>query len=404
MHMAVPNGERASFNYYRVLRSIWQSHGISRTDLASAYGLDKTTVSQIVGDLVDQGIVRVADIDSSSAGPGRKAELLTVDERWGMVAGIEVRADGVNACATDLAGNVLATHHHRQIVERSNLHDTFDRTLEGLLADDRVSDRPLIGVGVGVTGIVAKKERTIVRSLPLNIADPYDFGHQIARKLPVPVILDNDANCCAWGELVYDASRAPSNFLFVLLEFRSGPEQAFYGGDIGMGLGFVIDGSVYYGGDGSAGEFRSLYWHPGFRNQFAVPDSEASGILERPDVLVRLVDEIAKHVALFVNTLNLKRVYIGGDVGTIKDLLIGTIETAIENNWPYDEPVGCGVELATHAQDIVAVGAAAMVLEHVFEEPALSMGLRERNSLWQQIMAHRLTVQTPARGGHPVGR
>ncbi len=395
--MDLPTGEKASYNFFRVLRSIWKSRGTSRTELASAHGLDKTTVSQIVGELVERGVVRVADVDTTNARPGRRSEILTVDESWGTVAGIEIRPDGVNASAVDLGGAVLATHHHRQIVERSNLHEAVFSSLEGLLADDRVSNRPLIGVGVGATGVVARHERTIVRSLPLNIADPYDFGRQIARHLPVPVILDNDANCCAWGELVYDADRAPNNFLFVLLEFRTGPARSMYGGDIGLGLGFVIDGSVYYGETGSAGEFRSLFWHPGYTNQFAVPDVEAVDVLNRPDVLPRLVDEIARHVALLVNTLNLGRVYVGGDVGSIQELLIATIETAIAGNWPYDDRVECGVELATHAQDIVAVGAAAMVLEHIFEEPVMPMGLRERNVLWQQIVANRAV--TPVCGG-----
>lgn len=403
--MDVPNGEKASYNFFRVLRSIWRSQGISRNELAAAHGLDKTTVSQIVGELVERGVVRVADVDTSNVRPGRRSEILTVDERWGMVAGIEIRPDGVNASAVDLCGTVLATHHHRQLIERSNLREALLHSLEGLLADDRVIDRPLVGVGVGATGVVARRDRTIVRSLPLNIADPYDFGHQVARHLPVPVILDNDANCCAWGELVYDAGRAPRNFLFLLLEFRTGPARSMYGGDIGMGLGFVIDGSVYYGETGSAGEFRSVFWHPGFTNQFAIPDVEAVDVLNRPDVLPRLVEEIAKHVALLVNTLNLGRVYIGGDVGSIQDLLVGTIQSAIASNWPYDDRVECGVELATHAQDIVAVGAAAMVLEHIFEEPVLPLGLRERNGLWQQILAQRaVSRECSGYAGDAAGR
>lgn len=387
--MDVPSGEKASYNFYRVLRSIWKGPGISRTDLASTHGIDKTTVSQIVSELSDVGIVRVMDLDTTTVRPGRKSELLAVDGCWGMVAGIEIRPDGINVVGTDMHGGIIAAHRHTLVVERSNLKDAFFQSLEALQADDRCTGRPFVGVGVGVSGIVHRDEGVIVHSIPLNIDDPYDFYYQVSRHLTVPVVVDNDANCCAWGEAVYSKDGAARNFLFVLLEFRSERDSHAYGGDIALGLGFVFDGRVYYGTDGSAGEFRSLYWHQGYRNQFAIPDEEAGAILSRADAVRRLVDEVAQHVALFVNTLNLKAVYVGGDVGPIQDLLLGTIRSAIATNWPYDEPVECGVEVASHARDTVAVGAAAMVLEHIFGDPSFPDGLQHQNAIWRSVLSAR---------------
>jgi predicted NBD/HSP70 family sugar kinase len=385
----VPSGERASYNFYRVLRSIWKGNGISRTELASAHALDKTTVSQIVSELTDVGIVRVIDLDTASIRPGRKSELLSVNSCWGMVAGMEIRPDGINVIGADMQGGIIAAHHHSLPMERRNLSDGFFQSLEALGADDRCAGRPLVGVGVGVSGIVHRDESVIVHSIPLNIGDPYDLAYQVSRHVAVPVVVDNDANCCAWGEIVYTKPDFSPNFLFVLLEFRGERDSSAYGGDIGLGLGFVFDGKVYYGTDGSAGEFRSLYWHQGYRNQFGIPNEESASILSRSDAVRRLVDEIAEHVALFVNTLNLKGVYVGGDVGSIEDLLLGTIRSAVATNWPYDEPVDCVVEVATHPRDTVAVGAAAMVLEHIFGEPNFPAGLQVQNSIWKRVMTAR---------------
>ena len=387
--MTVPSGERASYNFYRVLRTIWQGSGVSRSELAGSHQLDKTTISQIVSELVDQGLVQVLDIDTSTARPGRKSEILSVDPTWGVVVGIEIRPDGLNACATDMHGNIVATHHHRQLVERSNLKKTFMQSLESIQADDRVFGRPLIGVGCAITGRVNRSKKTIYRSIPLNINDPYDFGSDIAEHLSVPVIIDNDANACAWGQLVHGRSDAPSNFLFVLVEFISAPERHLYGGDIGLGLGFVIGDQVYYGSTGAAGEFRSVFWHPGYTNQFSIPDTEAHDILNRPDVLPRLVDEMAGNVAMFANSLDLGAIYVGGDVAPIKDLLIGSFETAIKNNWSYDDADRVRVELSTLEGDIASSGAAAMVLEHIFAEPALASGLKDQNLIWKSILSAR---------------
>jgi len=395
----LPSGERASYNFYRVLRSIWRDAGVSRTDLAATHKLDKTTISQIVGELIDQRLVRVLEVDTSMQRPGRRSELLTVADDWGVVVGIEIRPDEVKACATDMHANVIATHHHNQVVERANLRDTFFQSLEGIQADDRVYGRPLIGVGMGLSGIVNRTSQTITRSIPFNILDPYDVGSQIARRMPVPVIVDNDANCCAWGELVRGSAERPDNFLFVLTEFRRPADRHMYGGDIGVGLGFVIDGTVYYGTTGAAGEFRSVNWHPGYTNQFAIPDSEAHNIVSRPDALPRLVEELAAHAALLVNVLDLGAVYIGGDIGPISDLMLGAVSAAIENNWPYDEPRGCRVELASLDSDIVAVGSAAMVLEEIFSEPLLPSGLAQRNRVWKTIFGARQAVRIGEKNG-----
>ncbi len=397
--MELPSGERASYNFYRVLRSIWRDAGVSRTDLAAAHKLDKTTISQIVGELIEQGLVRVLEVDTSAQRPGRKSELLAVADDWGVVVGIEIRPDGVKACATDMHANVIAKHHHNQAVERANLRDAFFQSLEGIQADDRVYGRPLIGVGMGLSGIVNRSAQTIKRSIPFNILDPYDVRSQIARSMPVPVIVDNDANCCAWGELVHGPTDQPENFLFVLTEFRRPDDRHMYGGDIGVGFGFVIDGAVYYGTTGAAGEFRSVNWHPGYTNQFAIPDSEAHDIVNRPDALPRLVEELAAHAALLVNVLDLGAIYIGGDVAPISDLMLGAISAAIENNWPYDESRGCRVELASLDSDIVAVGSAAMVLEEIFSEPLLPSGLAQRNQMWKTIFAARYALRARGESG-----
>jgi hypothetical protein len=66
--------------------------------------------------------------------------------------------------------------------------------------------------------------------------------------------------------------------------------------------------------------------------------------------------------------------------------------------------VGCSVEAATHETDIVAIGAAAMILDHIFEEPVLPSGLRDRNELWARIMEGRkLPIAVPVSTDTGVG-
>ncbi len=249
--------------------------------------------------------------------------------------------------------------------------------------------RPLVGVGVGVGGIVRRYESTIVHSIPLNISTPVSFDKLIEGLVTVPVLVENDAKCCAWRELVFDRTNAPRNSLFVLLELRKGPASATYGGGVGLGLGFVINGTVYYGENGSAGEFRSIDWTPKYSSQFSIRDADVIDISEKAQAMDAMIEQLARHLALFVNTLNLKKIYIGGDAGEFGPRIVETVRTAIQNNWPYSEPVDCAVQLAVSDAETVAVGAAAMVLERIFEEPILPSGLRDRNHIWTQIIRAR---------------
>lgn len=388
--MEIPSSERASYNFYRVLHSIWRSDGISRTELASSHTLDKTTISQIVSELISEELVSVVDVDTTISRPGRKSELLSVSDRWGAVAGIELRAYEAIVCATDMHGNPIAQHRHPVEVRRNNIKQTVVQVLESIQADDRLAGLPLIGAGIGLSGMVNRHHQTVIKSIPLGIDDPYDFASHVGSALGFPVIVDNDANCAAHGELVWNkSSEQITNGLFVLLEFREGATNVEYSSDVGMGLGFIINGSVYYGDEGSAGEFRSIFYHPGHNSQFSISDQEAIGAIHKPAVLPRLIEEIAQHVALFVNTLNLKRVIVGGDVGSIREMIVDSFESAINANWPYPELVRCGISISRQENNIVATGAAAMMLSHVFSEPLLASALREKNAVWDSVFRAR---------------
>jgi hypothetical protein len=104
------------------------------------------------------------------------------------------------------------------------------------------------------------------------------------------------------------------NFLFSLVQFRSGDQARQEYGGVGFGLGIVIDGKVYTGTDFTAGEFRSVFWTEGNRAQFSIPYEEISGIVNNPALMERFVRELSRNIAVFVNTFNLNKVFIGGDI------------------------------------------------------------------------------------------
>ena len=173
-------------NTARVLRMIWLSRGISRTELARALRLDKSTVTNIVSQLIDIGIVQ--GTEEGKAGPlgGRKPIRLDINRSYGCVAGFEIRPDSYTATAVDLDGKILFSETASLSASGNNLASVFLDLLDHISTKTTASGMRLIGAGVGVSGIVNPYSGVIYQSIPLDIREPFDFSRAAAASSGVP--------------------------------------------------------------------------------------------------------------------------------------------------------------------------------------------------------------------------
>ncbi|MFW5684877.1 MAG: ROK family protein [Spirochaetota bacterium] len=358
-------------NTRRTLQQIWLSGGTSRVALAEELGLVKSTVSRIVGSLIEQGIVRESAHEDDRAGVGRKPVRVEINERYGLIVGLEIQADFYTAAAIDLNGALRHRWSGSISMAGKDLETAFLEIMREIDPWLREAGVPLIGVGVGVPGIVDQYRGVILQSNPLNVTEPEHFTKRLRERFPVPVILENDANCCCWGELVVRKSARHRNFLFVLGEFRTGEKEHDLYWGIAVGLGLVLQGAVYHGASYSAGEFQSILWEPGNEGQLSIANEEARRIREDETVMRAALEELSAHVAFLVNTLNLTGVVFGGEIAEYRELLEPILEAEIQKNWSYESRVECTIDFSSLNRDAVAYGAAGMFLESVFNVPEL---------------------------------
>ena len=99
---------------------------------------------------------------------------------------------------------------------------TFAEVMRTIKPKLRKVGLPLIGVGVGMAGIINPDTGLIEQSTTLNIEHETRFYDEIVGLLEVPVMIENDANCCCWGELAFRKTERHGSFVFVLGEFRRG--------------------------------------------------------------------------------------------------------------------------------------------------------------------------------------
>jgi predicted NBD/HSP70 family sugar kinase len=355
----------------RILRSIWKHPKSSRVAIAERLNLDKSTVTNQVTSLLELGIIEEIEEGESSSRGGRKPIYLGIRKSYGRILGIEIQSRAYVAVEVDLAGNILSERRGKVRTTPESITDIVAGIVAESASNTGGSLGPLLGVGVGTGGLIDQKRNRIRYSVPLDIYEPVELADAFAERIPYPCFIENDANCCAWGELAFARSDDPRNFLFALVEYRRDSEALSEYGGIGVGFGIVLGGKVYPGSHGNAGEFRSAFCDGRGEVQFSQGKEELSRLSQDPDILERVADELARNMALLINTMDFESVYVGGDIEEFGIDFPSILRRRLEENWMYPFPKNIAIRYSSLGGKAVAYGAAGLLLDKLASESLL---------------------------------
>lgn len=365
-------------NTSRVLREIWVERVTSRVEIARELELDKSTVSTIVNELMELGVILETNEGQASPQGGRRPVHITLNQSFGCVVGLELRPESYTAVAVDLTGEIVFSKYERLEIAGSRLGVQVAKILERIRSELSNSGLAVLGVGAGLSGVVNPRDGVVKYSIPLRIPESYNFYADTRERLGVPFYIENDANACAWGEIAFHRRRDLNDFLFVLVELRDVDEPSpSYPEKTAVGFGIVIDGTVHYGYRYSSGEFRSILRSPENAGQFSLSAEEAFRIAEDRTVMSKFIRELSQHVALFVNTFDLSHVFLGGSINWDPYEVRDTLRSAIRENWPYPDDVPCSIGFSSLGERAVAYGAAGMVLDRLFADLEVMEGVAD---------------------------
>jgi predicted NBD/HSP70 family sugar kinase len=206
-------------------------------------------VSTIVDKLIKRGIFNEVSMAPSSG--GRPPVLLSIDPKAGYVVGIKLRAEGLTTVVCDLDAQIVGSRETNASLvgnPAAALLAIEQATLR-VLRDAAIPPAKVLGVGVGLPGIIDTDRGVCTFSQLLWWRD-VDLAGPLRKRLGLPVWVDNDVNTLAVAEKW--AGDAPDARDFVTLSVGRG-----------VGLGIVIDRSLYRGANGAAGEFGHIIIDPG---------------------------------------------------------------------------------------------------------------------------------------------
>ena len=207
----------------------------SRADVARALDVSPATVTQLTKDLIVRGLV--AELNTAPSQGGRPGRLLGLVRSVGGVIGAKVTADHVAIVDVDLDGAVRATTSHPFDPDAPDALDALGHILRSAIA---VHPGHLLGIGVGIPGSVDSQASGVVQAPTLGWTDAR-VGAVLRSALGVPVLVENDVNALAVAERLYGTGREHGSYLVITI-------------GRGVGCGIVVDGSVYRGASGGAGE------------------------------------------------------------------------------------------------------------------------------------------------------
>src|SRR5215207_5638368 len=228
-----------NINRQIVLNYVRERSPISRAEISHETELQRSTVSLIVEELKDQGLVE--EIEGESTG-GRPPNLLRLRAAGPIALGVDIGTKQTMLATSDIAGRVIDR-------ESFNTDADADATLEKIVECARrlvKSGKGVEAVGVSVPGLV-EPERGNVIFIPHYRWRDWDVAKRLRQATGLPVRIDNDANAAALAELWFGRPeiREVRDFIMVLVEE-------------GLGTGLVFDGQVYHGEAGAAGEFGHM--------------------------------------------------------------------------------------------------------------------------------------------------
>ncbi|MGW8377188.1 ROK family transcriptional regulator [Streptomyces sp. ODS28] len=332
-------------NLERVVRAVRMAGSLTQAEIARTTGLSAATVSNIVRELKDGGTVQVTPTSSG----GRRARAVSLSGDAGAVVGVDFGHSHLRVAVGNLAHQVLAEEAEPIDVDASAAEgfDRAEQLVQRLIEATGIPREKLIGVGLGVPGPIDVASGALGSTAILPGWAGINPREELASRLGVPVYVDNDANLGALGEQVWGAGGGSADLAYIKVAS-------------GVGAGLVVNGQIYRGPGGTAGEIGHItldesgpvcrcgnrgcletftaarYVLPLLHSSHGTDLTMAKVVQlagEGDPGCRRVIADIGRNigsgVASLCNLLNPSRVVLGGDLAEAGDLVLDPVRDSV---------------------------------------------------------------------------
>ncbi len=395
--------EKRSIEILDILR---KQGPISRSDISQEMGVNVVTISNYIDDFIKSNLVYEKELDLSEG--GRRPVLLDLNSQGGFAIGVGLNLMNMVGLLVDLKGNIITkTQVTRPRASVREVSGCLLEIVRELLRRSKGYVENIKGIGVGVAGLINKKDGLI--HWPQKIDNYYTYASVdlplrglLEKEFNLPTLIENDATCACFGEHWLDLEKSYKNVLYMFS---------------GVGCGIMINGEIYRGAQGYAGEVSV----DNYKEQDKLQCSDtASCFIKRWDLDLGIVSDLkialakdakakdeflqvaavnienldlrsifkaarlnnylaaavlnqaAKRlgvrIAYLVNLLNPQVVVIGGGLEEAGEEFLKQIKITV-SDWAFRQSTSeLKIVYSQLRENAVAMGAAGLVLEKVFAQ------------------------------------
>jgi glucokinase-like ROK family protein len=390
-------------NLSLVVRLIHNQSPLSRAQLAGITGLNKSTVSSLVDELIELGLVH--ETGSNTGGTGRPATLLEINPQAGCIIGVELGVDFVSVAVTDILGNIL--WRRREDANPSDdqekmINQTLQIVKDALTSGKRKGYK-FLGLGLSTPGTVDVNKGLLIFAPNLHWHN-VPFVKIFSEHTKLKVFVENDANAAAIAEHLFGTARQNQDFLFV-----------FAG--VGIGGGLFLNGKLYRGRNGYAGEIghspimaepSQNVCHCGNRgcwethaNQYSIIQRVQARLeVKRTSIVPKLMAEqnapisiplikqaadagdkesidsfteagraMGQGFAGLINIFNPEKIILGGPLSIAGEYLLPAIKETVDRHAFPEINKQVEIVLSPFGPDASLIGAIAIVVDDVLSHP-----------------------------------
>ena len=378
-----------SANQRRVIRLLQQQTAgepLTQADIARSTQLAPATVSNIVRDLTAAGMVETV------MGSGRRGTTVRISRDAGLVVGIDFGHRHVRVAIGDLTGEVIADERE-PIAQDHRYGDGLDRAvamLDSLLAKLDATREDVLNIGLGLPAPITRED-VVMSSAILPGWVGVNARVEAEARLGRPVHIDNDANLGALAEHRHGAGMGHPNMVFVKVSS-------------GVGAGMILDGELFRGSHGTAGEIGHLtideqgpFCRCGSRGcleAYASIGMAATALADQlpnasiDDIVaaakngnvsaLRMFEDAGLHLgwglAMLANLIDPSAIVVGGDMARAGDLLLDSIHIGMRRHALASVSSTTLVTRAALGDRASVIGALLLALDRTDLVPAQGLG------------------------------
>jgi predicted NBD/HSP70 family sugar kinase len=372
-----------AINERTLLEYLRRHPATSRAQLARATRLSKPTVSQALASLEDAGLVRAVGQSISSKG-GRIAILYEPNPDAGYVIGVDVGRGWVRAAVANLAGHIMArSDKPNEAQSASTLVALISSLAREVVAQAGLSWSQVVHAVIGTPGVFDEQSRRVLFSSNLPDWGRHGLVAELQSAFGLSLAVENDANLAALGERSFGWGADVDTFVYITI-------------GTGVGMGIVINGSLYRGVRGAAGEIgflpfglnetgeQSAHISENYLGMFEEATSAEAIVCQGQKLglpaslsarqifdaaqqgesrALAVVEEegyrLAQAIAAISAVLDPELIVLGGGIGQRGDLLLPSIERRLEQLTPLRPRI----VFSNLGEDSVLLGSIATALE-----------------------------------------